>query len=57
MPKGQGKGEYGKGDYGKGGGGVKGKGKGDGKGKNGKYPVRPSNLSIEERRKKLKELK
>ena len=34
----------------------KGKGKSKGKGK-GKYPVRPSNLSIEDRRKKLQELK
>ena len=34
--------------------GKKGKGKGKGKGK---HPLRPSNLSIKDRRKKLKELK
>ena len=33
------------------------KGKGKGKKGKGKYPVRPSNLSIEDRRKKLAELK
>ena len=37
--------------------GSKGKGKGKGKKGKGKYPVRPSNLSIEDRRKKLAELK
>ena len=36
---------------------IKGKGQGKGKGKGGKYPVRPSSLSIEDRRKKLAELK
>jgi hypothetical protein len=35
----------------------KGKGKGKGSGKSGKYPVRLSNLSIADRRKKLQELK
>ena len=33
------------------------KGKGKGKGHKGRYPVRPSNLSIEDRRRKLQELK
>ena len=36
---------------------ANGKGKGKGKGKGGKYPVRPFNLTIEDRRKKLQELK
>ena len=34
-----------------------GKGKGKGKGKHGRYSVRPSNLTIEDRRRKLKDLK